>query len=396
MRPNYLFTSESVSEGHPDKVCDRISDEVVDLYFQEAAQNGFPAKDIRVACETLATTNRVVIAGETRGPASITPDRIIEVARKAIHDIGYEQDGFHWKTANVEVLLHAQSPHIAQGVDASGNKDEGAGDQGIMFGYACRETPELMPAPLYYSHKILQILAQARKSGKEPKLGPDAKSQVTVRYDNGKPVEATQIVLSTQHLDETMTSHDVRAIVEPYIRDALPKGWINGHTTWHVNPTGAFVVGGPDGDCGLTGRKIIVDTYGGAAPHGGGAFSGKDPTKVDRSAAYAARYLAKNVVAAGLADRCTIQISYAIGVSDPLSVYVDLHDTGKVDAAKLEKVLPELMSLKPRGIREHLALNRPIYARTAAYGHFGRAPEKDGGFSWEKTDLAESLKRAVA
>jgi S-adenosylmethionine synthetase len=396
MRPNYLFTSESVSEGHPDKVCDRISDEVVDLYFQEAARNGFPAKDIRVACETLATTNRVVIAGETRGPASITSDRIVEVARKAIHDIGYEQDGFHWQTANVEVLLHAQSPHIAQGVDASGNKDEGAGDQGIMFGYACRETPELMPAPLYYSHKILQILAQARKSGKEPKLGPDAKSQVTVRYENGKPVEATQIVLSTQHLDEKMTSHDVRAIVEPYIRDALPKGWINGHTTWHVNPTGAFVVGGPDGDCGLTGRKIIVDTYGGAAPHGGGAFSGKDPTKVDRSAAYAARYLAKNVVAAGLADRCTIQISYAIGVSDPLSVYVDLHDTGKVDAAKLEKVLPELMSLKPRGIREHLALNRPIYARTAAYGHFGRAPEQDGGFSWEKTDLAESLKRAVA
>ncbi len=396
MRPNYLFTSESVSEGHPDKVCDRISDEVVDLYFQEAAKNGFPAKDIRVACETLATTNRVVIAGETRGPASITPDRIIEVARKAIHDIGYEQDGFHWKTANVEVLLHAQSPHIAQGVDASGNKDEGAGDQGIMFGYACRETPELMPAPLYYSHKILEILARARKSGKEPKLGPDAKSQVTVRYENGKPVEATQIVLSTQHLDETMTSHDVRAIVEPYIRDALPKGWINGHTTWHVNPTGAFVVGGPDGDCGLTGRKIIVDTYGGAAPHGGGAFSGKDPTKVDRSAAYAARYLAKNVVAAGLADRCTIQIAYAIGVSDPLSVYVDLHDTGKVDAAKLEAVLPELMSLKPRGIREHLGLNRAIYARTAAYGHFGRAPEKDGGFSWEKTDLAESLKRAVA
>jgi S-adenosylmethionine synthetase len=396
MRPNYLFTSESVSEGHPDKVCDRISDEVVDLYFQEAAKNGFAAKDIRVACETLATTNRVVIAGETRGPASITPDRIIEVARKAIKDIGYEQDGFHWNTANVEVLLHAQSPHIAQGVDASGNKDEGAGDQGIMFGYACRETPELMPAPLYYSHKILQVLAQARKSGKEPKLGPDAKSQVTVRYDNGKPVEATQIVLSTQHLDESMTSHDVRAIVEPYIRDALPKGWINGHTTWHVNPTGAFVVGGPDGDCGLTGRKIIVDTYGGAAPHGGGAFSGKDPTKVDRSAAYAARYLAKNVVAAGLADRCTIQISYAIGVSDPLSVYVDLHDTGKVDAAKLEAVLPELMSLKPRGIREHLGLNRAIYARTAAYGHFGRAPEKDGGFSWEKTDLAEALKRAVA
>lgn len=394
MRANYLFTSESVSEGHPDKVCDRISDEVVDLFFREGPKGGLSPWDIRVACETLATTNRVVIAGETRGPKQITSDMIIDVARKAIKDIGYEQDGFHWKTANVEVLLHAQSPHIAQGVDASGNKDEGAGDQGIMFGYACRETPELMPAPLYYSHKILHLLADARKSGKEPKLGPDAKSQVTVRYENGKPVEATQIVLSTQHLDENMTSNDVRAIVEPYIHKALPAGWINGHTTWHVNPTGAFVVGGPDGDCGLTGRKIIVDTYGGAAPHGGGAFSGKDPTKVDRSAAYAARYLAKNVVAAGLSERCTIQIAYAIGVSDPLSVYVDLHGTGKVDEAKLELVLPEMMSLKPRGIREKLALNNPIYARTAAYGHFGRTPDAQGGFTWEKTDLADELKRA--
>jgi len=394
MRPNYLFTSESVSEGHPDKECDRISDEVVDLYFREAKAADFAAKDIRVACETLATTNRIVIAGETRGPKQVTTDMIVDVARKAVRDIGYEQDGFHWKNAQVEVLLHAQSPHIAQGVDAVGNKDEGAGDQGIMFGYACRETPELMPAPIYYSHKILRVLSEARKSGKAPELGPDAKSQVTVRYENGKPVEATQIVLSTQHLDENMTSEDVRKVIEPYVHEALPKGWINGHTTWHVNPTGAFVIGGPDGDCGLTGRKIIVDTYGGAAPHGGGAFSGKDPTKVDRSAAYAARYLAKNVVASGVADRCTIQISYAIGVSDPLSVYVDTHGTGKVDEARLEAVLPELMSLKPRKIREKLALNRPIYARTSSYGHFGRVPDKDGGFSWEKTDLADAIKNA--
>jgi S-adenosylmethionine synthetase len=396
MRANYLFTSESVSEGHPDKVCDRISDEVLDLFFREAARNGFPAKDIRVACEALATTNRIVIAGETRGPKEAGVEKIVETARKAVRDIGYEQTGFHWRDANVEVLLHAQSPHIAQGVDASGNKDEGAGDQGIMFGYACRETPELMPAPIFYSHRILRDLAEARKTGKEPKLGPDAKSQVTVRYENGVPVEATQVVLSTQHLDPALSSSEVREIVEPYIVRALPEGWINGHTTWHVNPTGAFVVGGPDGDCGLTGRKIIVDTYGGAAPHGGGAFSGKDPTKVDRSAAYAARYLAKNVVAAKLADRCTIQISYAIGVSDPLSLYVDLHGTGRIDEAKLEKTLPELMSLKPRGIREHLGLNRPIYARTAAYGHFGRVPDQDGGFSWEKTDLVEGLRRSLS
>ncbi len=394
-RQNYLFTSESVSEGHPDKVCDRISDEVLDLFFREGPKFGFDPSDLRVACETLTTTNRVVIAGETRGPAQITPAMIEEAARAAIRDIGYEQDGFHWKTAQVEVLLHAQSPHIAQGVDASGNKDEGAGDQGIMFGYACRETDALMPAPLHYSHKILQLLAKARKSGAEPKLGPDAKSQVTLRYENGRPVTATQIVLSTQHLDAAMSSQDVRAIVEPYIREALPKDWITAATEWHVNPTGAFVVGGPDGDCGLTGRKIIVDTYGGAAPHGGGAFSGKDPTKVDRSAAYAARYLAKNVVASGLAERCTIQIAYAIGVSDPLSLYVDTHGTGKVDEARLEEILPQLMSLKPRGIREHLALNRPIYARSAAYGHFGRTPDSDGGFSWEKTDLADQLKRAV-
>jgi S-adenosylmethionine synthetase len=393
-RQNYLFTSESVSEGHPDKVCDRISDEVVDLFYREGPKSGLSPWDIRAACETMATTNRVIIAGETRGPKHIGAEQIVEVARKAIRDIGYEQDGFHWKTANVEVLLHAQSPHIAQGVDAKGNRDEGAGDQGIMFGYACRETPELMPAPLFYSHKILKLLADARHAGREPKLGPDAKSQVTVQYENGKAVSATQIVLSTQHLDADMTSNDVRAVVEPYIRQALPAGWISDKTLWHVNPTGAFVVGGPDGDCGLTGRKIIVDTYGGAAPHGGGAFSGKDPTKVDRSAAYAARYLAKNVVAAGLAERCTIQISYAIGMPDPLSLYVDLHDTGKVDEAKLETILPELMSLKPRNIREHLALNRPIYARTSAYGHFGRQPEADGGFSWEKTDLADQLSRA--
>ncbi|HVZ68954.1 MAG TPA: methionine adenosyltransferase [Rhizomicrobium sp.] len=393
-RKDYLFTSESVSEGHPDKVCDRISDEVVDLFFREGPKHGFDPKTIRVACETLATTNRVVIAGETRGPAQITSNAVIDVAREAIRDIGYEQEGFHWSKCQVEVLLHAQSPHIAQGVDASGNKDEGAGDQGIMFGYACRETPELMPAPILYSHKILRLMAAARKSGKEPKLGPDAKSQVTLHYADGKPVTATQIVVSTQHLDENMTSNDVRRVIEPYVHEAMPGGLITDDTVWHVNPTGAFVVGGPDGDCGLTGRKIIVDTYGGAAPHGGGAFSGKDPTKVDRSAAYAARYLAKNVVAAGLADRCTIQISYAIGVSDPLSVYVDLHGTGNVDEAKLETVLPELMSLKPRGIREHLGLNRPIYARTAAYGHFGRTPDSDGGFSWEKTDLADQLRRA--
>jgi S-adenosylmethionine synthetase len=394
IRPNYLFTSESVSEGHPDKVCDRISDEVVDTFFRLGPKYGWDPKDLRVACETLATTNRVVIAGETRGPKEITPEILTDTARFAIRDIGYEQEGFHWQRARVEVLLHAQSPHIAQGVDASGNKDEGAGDQGIMFGYACRETDSLMPAPLHYSHLILKLLADARRGGKEPALGPDAKSQVTVRYQDGIPVEVTQIVVSTQHLDPGMESKHVRELIEPYVRRALPEAWVSPSTVWHVNPTGAFVVGGPDGDCGLTGRKIIVDTYGGAAPHGGGAFSGKDPTKVDRSAAYAARYLAKNVVAAGLADRCTIQIAYAIGVSDPLSFYVDLHDTGKVDPAKLEEILPELMSLKPRGIREHLQLNRPIYARSAAYGHFGRTPDVEGGFSWEKVDLAAELKRA--
>jgi S-adenosylmethionine synthetase len=390
-RSSYLFTSESVSEGHPDKVCDRISDAVVDAYL--AAE-----PEARVACETLATTNRVVIAGEVRGPDSITKDRVIQLARDAIKDIGYEQEGFHWKTAEVDVYLHAQSAHIAQGVDAAGNKDEGAGDQGIMFGYACNETPELMPAPIYYAHKILEDLTQARKTKANGAavLGPDAKSQVTVRYQNGKPVGVTQIVLSTQHLDENLSSDDVRAIVEPYIRRTLPEGWVSPETIWHVNPTGKFVIGGPDGDCGLTGRKIIVDTYGGAAPHGGGAFSGKDPTKVDRSAAYAARYLAKNVVAAGLADRCTLQLSYAIGVAKPLSIYVDLHDTGKVDEGKLESYLMDAVDLSPRGIRTHLGLNRPIYARTSAYGHFGRKPDADGGFSWERTDLADSLKSALA
>ena len=396
-RANYLFTSESVSEGHPDKVCDRISDEVVDLFFREGAKAGIDAYAIRVACETLATTNRVVIAGEVRGP-SIDPKEIEKVARAAIKDIGYEQTGFHWETAKIEILLHAQSADIAQGVDSAGNKDEGAGDQGIMFGYACRETPELMPAPIYYSHKILEDLAHARKAhdGEAGKLGPDAKSQVTVKYVDGKPVGVTQIVLSTQHVDERLSSEDVRRIVEPYIRATLPEGWISEATVWHVNPTGKFVIGGPDGDCGLTGRKIIVDTYGGAAPHGGGAFSGKDPTKVDRSAAYVARYLAKNVVAAGLAERCTIQLAYAIGVAEPLSIYVDTHGTGTVPEDKLEQVLGSTMRLSPRGIREHLQLNRPIYARTSSYGHFGRKPDSEGGFSWEKTDLVDQLKSAVA
>ena len=394
-RSSYLFTSESVSEGHPDKVCDRISDEVVDLFFGEGGKAKLDPYQIRVACETLATTNRIVIAGEVRGP-KIAPEQIEAVARKAIQEIGYEQDGFHWEHANVEILLHAQSADIAQGVDASGNKDEGAGDQGIMFGYACRETPELMPAPIYYAHKILEDLAEARHSGREKGLGPDAKSQVTVRYENGKPVAATQIVLSHQHTDENLSSSDVQKMVEPYIRKTLPESWISKDTVWHVNPTGKFFIGGPDGDCGLTGRKIIVDTYGGAAPHGGGAFSGKDPTKVDRSAAYAARYLAKNVVAAGLADRCTLQLSYAIGVAEPLSIYADLHGTGQVPEDKLEKVLMDAMRLSPRGIREHLKLNRPIYARTSAYGHFGRAPDATGGFSWEKTDLADQLKSHFA
>ncbi len=394
-RKNFVFTSESVSEGHPDKVCDRISDEVVDLFYREALEQGFDPWEVRVACETLATTNRVVIAGETRGPASVTPAKIEAAARKAIKDIGYEQAGFHWETSKIEILLHSQSADIAQGVDSSEKKEEGAGDQGIMFGYACDETPELLPAPIYYSHRILKLLADARHSGKEKALGPDAKSQVSVAYKNGKPVAATQIVVSHQHIDESLSSNDVLKLVKPYVKKALPKGWITEDTVWHVNPTGKFFIGGPDGDAGLTGRKIIVDTYGGAAPHGGGAFSGKDPTKVDRSAAYAARYLAKNVVAAGLAKRCCIQLSYAIGVAQPLSIYVDTYGTGKVPEAKLEKALSKVMDLTPRGIRTHLNLNRPIYARTSSYGHFGRTAEKDGGFSWERTDLVKALKAAV-
>ena len=391
-RQNYIFTSESVSEGHPDKVCDRISDAVLDAFLTEEPQ-------ARVACETFATTNRVVIGGEVglSNPEKLTEylDRVEGIARECISDIGYEQDEFHHATCEVTNLLHRQSAHIAQGVDARDNKDEGAGDQGIMFGYAVDETPDLMPAPIDYAHKILKRLAEARKSGAEPTLRPDAKSQISLRYENGVPVEVMSIVLSTQHANEDQSSDDVRAIVEPYIREIVPNDWFTDRTEWWVNPTGTFVIGGPDGDAGLTGRKIIVDTYGGAAPHGGGAFSGKDPTKVDRSAAYAARYLAKNVVAAGLAKRCTIQLSYAIGVSKPLSIYADLHGTGETDPAAIERAIPKVMDLSPRGIREHLALNKPIYQRTAAYGHFGRAPEADGGFSWEKTDLGEALKAAL-
>ncbi|MGE3142533.1 MAG: methionine adenosyltransferase [Hyphomonadaceae bacterium] len=382
-RSTYIFTSESVSEGHPDKVADRISDTVVDAFLGADPY-------ARVACETMVTTQRIILAGEVRGPHAVI-EGLEEKVRAAVKDIGYEQEGFHWKTAEYACYLHEQSADIAIGVDSTSNKDEGAGDQGIMFGYATNETPELMPATLQYSHNILSVLAKARKSGKEPALEPDAKSQVTLRYEGGRPVHVESIVLSTQHKDG-LSPKDVEAIVKPYILAVFPAGLVDAQTEWHVNPTGNFVIGGPDGDCGLTGRKIIVDTYGGAAPHGGGAFSGKDPTKVDRSAAYACRYLAKNVVAAGLADKCTIQIGYAIGVSKPLSFYVDLVN-GKLDPAKLEKALPEMMGgCTPRAIREHLKLNRPIYARTAAYGHFGRTPDADGGFSWEKTDLADALK----
>jgi S-adenosylmethionine synthetase len=383
----YLFTSESVAEGHPDKICDRISDAIVDAYLTADPHS-------RVAVETLCTTNLVVLAGEVRGPASMTRALIEEIARAAIKDVGYEQEGFHWQKAKVDIHIHAQSADIARGVDAAGNKDEGAGDQGIMFGYACRETEALMPAPLHYAHAILKSLAEARHSGAEPGLGPDAKSQVTLLYEDGRPVKATSIVVSTQHA-EKLSQDEVREIVRPHVVNTLPQGWMCPEDEFYVNPTGRFVIGGPDGDTGLTGRKIIVDTYGGASPHGGGAFSGKDPTKVDRSAAYACRYLAKNVVAAGLADRCTIQVSYAIGVSKPLSVYVETHGTGRVPEDKLASALQKLVDLSPRGIREHLQLNRPIYARTAAYGHFGRAPEPDGGFSWEKLDLVEPLLRAV-
>jgi S-adenosylmethionine synthetase len=386
----YLFTSESVSEGHPDKVADRISDTVLDCFLEHDPYS-------RVACETLVTTNRIVLAGETRGPETVTPELLTHLARMAVHDIGYDQEGFSWRDARVEVLLHSQSADIAQGVDAAGNKDEGAGDQGIMFGYACRETPELMPAPLYYAHLILRRISEMRRNKDKMVEGllPDAKSQVTLRYVDGRPVGATSIVVSTQHADG-MEQSEIRRMLWPIVESSLPKGWMCPEGEFYVNPTGKFVIGGPDGDCGLTGRKIIVDTYGGAAPHGGGAFSGKDPTKVDRSAAYACRYLAKNVVAAGLADKCTIQVSYAIGVSRPLSVYFDLHGTGRdIDEDKLSTVVQDLVNLSPRGIREHLHLNRPIYAPTSAYGHFGRTPDEEKGtFTWERTDLVPELKRA--
>ena len=391
-RKNFTFTSESVSEGHPDKLCDRISDAVLDAFLAEEPE-------ARVACETFATTNRVVIGGEVGLSDKSKLDeylgKVEQIARDCVKDIGYEQEHFHWNTVEVTNLLHGQSAHIAQGVDAAAGKDEGAGDQGIMFGYAVDETPELMPAPIQYSHAILRRLAEVRKDGTEPTLRPDAKSQISLRYEDGKPVEVTSIVLSTQHSDETQTSDDIRAIVEPYIREVLPDEWVTEATKWWVNPTGIFVIGGPDGDAGLTGRKIIVDTYGGAAPHGGGAFSGKDPTKVDRSAAYIARYLAKNVVASGLAKRCSIQLSYAIGIARPLSIYCDTFGTGQVHDSVIEKAIDQVMDLTPQGIRTHLGMNRPIYERTAAYGHFGRAPADDGGFSWEKTDLVEALKKAV-
>jgi S-adenosylmethionine synthetase len=399
-RSEYFFTSESVSEGHPDKVCDRISDEIVDLFFKEAVKAGMDPAQVRVAAETLATTNYVCIAGEIRTSLDEKKmkSKVKAAARKAIRAIGYEQEGFHWKTAKIDVRLHAQSVDIAQGVDETGNKDVGAGDQGIMFGYACRETPDLMPAPVYYAHKILENLTIHRKAKTRgcEKLGPDAKSQVTIRYINGRPAEVTQIVLSTQHLDAKMTSKDVANLVEPIIRETLEGIEVAKDCKWWINPTGKFLIGGPDGDSGLTGRKIIVDTYGGAAPHGGGAFSGKDPTKVDRSAAYAARYLAKNIVAAKLAERCTIQLSYAIGVAQPLSIYVDTHGTGKVGDDKIEAAIGQVMDLSPRGIRAHLGLNKAIYAKTSAYGHFGRKPLRDGSFSWEKTDLVDALKKAAA
>lgn len=387
-RKNYLFTSESVSEGHPDKVCDQISDAIVDLYL-----SGDPLS--RVALETLATTNRVVLAGEVRGPGHIGPDDLIQTARNVIRDIGYEQAGFDWRKADIDCYVHSQSSDIAQGVDSAGNKDEGAGDQGIMFGYACRETEGYMPAPIYYAHRILYEISKLRHAGQLPELGPDAKSQVTLYYENGKPVRTTSVVVSTQH-GEDVTPERVRDIVGNIVTEVLPKGWMCEKDEFYVNPTGRFVIGGPDGDAGLTGRKIIVDTYGGAAPHGGGAFSGKDPTKVDRSAAYAARYVAKNVVAAGLADKCTLQLSYAIGVAKPLSIYTDLHGTGRVDESKLEAVIGEVINLSPRGIRETLGLSRPIYRRTASYGHFGRTPDADGGFSWERLDLADALKDALS
>jgi S-adenosylmethionine synthetase len=386
-RSDYLFTSESVSEGHPDKVCDRISDAVLDAFLAEDPE-------ARVGCETFATTDRVVVGGEVRGAPGVL-GHVEQIVRDCVRDIGYAQKGFNWETLSILNVIHGQSAQIAQGVDGSDTKEEGAGDQGIMFGYAVDETPVLMPAPIHYAHAILRRLADARKSGEEPRLGPDAKSQLSLRYENGLPREIASLVLSTQHLDENMTSEDVREMVEPYIREVVPEEWLTDRTVWHVNPTGKFVIGGPDGDAGLTGRKIIVDTYGGAAPHGGGAFSGKDPTKVDRSAAYAARYLAKNVVASGLAKRCILQLSYAIGVARPLSIYVDTQGTGVVKEDVIETALAKVMNLTPKGIRLHLGLNRPIYQRTSAYGHFGREPDADGGFSWERTDLIDALKAAV-
>jgi S-adenosylmethionine synthetase len=386
-RQNYLFTSESVSEGHPDKICDRISDAVVDAFLAGNPQS-------RVAVETLTTTNRIVLAGEVRGPESIDHAQMEAIARRVVRDIGYEQDGFHWNKANVCVYVHGQSADIAMGVDAAGNKDEGAGDQGIMFGYACRETDRLMPAPIHFAHRILKGMADARHAGRVPQFGPDAKSQVTLQYEAGRPVRATSIVVSTQHTPD-VDQRQVRELVRPFVEDILPNGWMCAEENFYVNPTGQFIIGGPDGDAGLTGRKIIVDTYGGAAPHGGGAFSGKDPTKVDRSAAYAARYLAKNVVAADLAEKCSIQLAYAIGVSKPLSVYVNTYGTGTVDDERLEGAVTEAMDLSPRGIREHLDLSRPVYERTAAYGHFGRLPDDDGGFSWERTNLTDAIKAAL-
>jgi S-adenosylmethionine synthetase len=386
----FLFTSESVSEGHPDKVADRISDTVVDAYL---AADPYA----RVACETMVTTNRIVLAGETRGPESVTHERLEQLVRAAVQDIGYDQSGFSWRNAEIEILLHEQSADIAVGVDASGNKDEGAGDQGIMFGYACTETAALMPAPIFYSHLLLRRISELRRAGDARAAGlqPDAKSQVTLKYVDGKPVGASSVVISTQH-DEGMSAEQIKDMLTPLVTELLPPGWMPGQSEFYVNPTGNFVIGGPDGDCGLTGRKIIVDTYGGAAPHGGGAFSGKDPTKVDRSAAYICRYLAKNIVAAGLASRCTLQLSYAIGVAHPLSLYVDLDGTANdVDPAKLEKTLRELVDLSPRGIREHLRLNRPIYAVTSAFGHFGRTPDAAlDNFTWEQTDLVPALKSA--
>ncbi len=386
-RSSFLFTSESVSEGHPDKICDRISDSIVDLYLKAEPHS-------RVAVETLATTNLIVLAGETRGPDTITAEAMEEAARRCVREIGYEQDGFHWDNAEVQCHVHGQSVDIAQGVDSANDKDEGAGDQGLMFGYACSETEALMPAPIHFSHRILQEMAKARHAGATPELGPDSKSQVTLLYENGRPVKATSVVVSTQH-QEDVSQERVREIVRGFVEEILPNGWMCPEDEFYVNPTGRFVIGGPDSDTGLTGRKIVVDTYGGAAPHGGGAFSGKDPTKVDRSAAYAARYVAKNVVAAGLAEKCTLQVAYAIGVSKPLSIYVDLHGTGTIDEQKLEGILSEVVDLSPRGIREHLALSRPIYERTAAYGHFGRDPDNDGGFTWEKLDLVEPIKAAA-